>query len=160
MSLRPREDLDASSFRTDGHNCFLARTKAKRREAIIASQRRHEGADPFHRMDTKAACRRFPAMASISNVAMLVAPGEVIPDVPRVTVHMGNHRCCAAPLVVTETLAPLLTQCCAGHMTVVDAIYIVGSGRVVATKRCWQRANGEPKRLTERQGTAHEPMAF
>ena len=153
-------DLAASEFCTPRHKKFLERTKEKKRVARLALEKRERGGDPFPATKTKAACRSFPSLDHVSKVAMLIAPQpEASPGVRQMSMETGPHRCFHAQIVVTDTLAPLLTQHSdTHHMSVADAIYIVALGRMVTSTTSWHRATNDPRRLTGQQVTAHEPM--
>ena len=155
-------DLAASDFSTKRHNRFLERTKAKKREARLALEQRELGGDPFPATATKAACRSLPSLDHVIKVAMLIVPQpEAIPGVRPMSMETGPHCCFKAQVVVTDTIAPLLTQQAdSHHMSLVDAIYIVGLGRMVTSTTSWCRATGDPRRLTEQQVTDHEPMVL
>ena len=155
-------DLGASEFCTGQHNRFLEKTKAKKRETKLALAERELGRDPFPSSVTKAACRSFPSMDNVKKVAMLGPPQlEAIPGARPMSMETGPHCCCNAQIVVTDTLAPLLTpQSDSHHMSVADAIYIVGLGRLVTSTTSWHRARNDPRRLTQFQVTDHEPMAL
>ena len=156
-------DLAASDFSTKRHHRFLERTKAKKREARLAMEKREHGEDPFPATTTKAACPSFPSLDHVTKVAMLIVPqpaGLTAGGRP-MFMETGPHRCFNAQIVVTDTLAPLLIQQSGSHhMSLVDAIYIVGLGRMVTSTTSWCRATGDPRRLTEQQVTDHEPMVL
>ena len=153
-------DLGASDFCTPRHNRFLERTKAKKREARLALEKRDAGLTAFPASTTKYACRSFPSLEHVSKVAMLIAPQHAaVPNQRPMSMETGPHRCFNAQIVVTDTLAPLLAPHCDGHqMTLADAIYIVGLGRMVTSTTSWYRASSDPRRLTQQEVTAHEPM--
>ena len=76
------------------------------------------------------------------------------------SVQTGKLRCHTANLVVTDTLAPLLRHESGGHqISVSDAIYIIGLGRMATSTKSWQGAGGDPSRLTQQELVAHQAMA-
>ena len=155
-------DLAASDFSTKRHHRFLQKTQAKKRDARLALEKRQHGGDPFPATATKAACPSFPSLGHVTKVAMLIVPQpEAIPGARPMSMETGPHRCFNAQIAVTDTLAPLLArQSDSQHMSLVDAIYIVGLGRMVTSTTSWCRATGDPSRLTEQQVTDHEPMVL
>ena len=78
---------------------------------------------------------------------------------PHLSVQTGFDRCYIADIVVTDTLAPLLTGSELQPLTITDIVYIVGLGRVVTSTTSWRRAQGDARRLTEHDITRHVPMA-
>ena len=77
------------------------------------------------------------------------------------SVQTGNQRCHTAELVVTDTLAPLLRNEAGVHhviMSVCDAIYSIGLGRMATPTKSWQGAAGDPSRLTQQELVGHQAM--
>ena len=157
----PCQDLVASDFCTLRHNRFLQASKEKMRAAKIAMGKRGRGQVPYPVATTKYAAPSMPSLDRLAKVAMLTADQPGAASGRRMSAQTGFDRCYTADIVVTDTIAPLLGHEHSGPQpfSMTDIVYIVGLGRMVISTTSWQRAQGDPRRLTESDVTRHVPMA-
>ena len=138
QGLAPTEALEPSaSLCTPGHKQFMELTAEKKRKAKHAMQKRLRGEDPFPVPQKKLSGPVVPDMTrgAGTKVAFVLA-NQLEAGLTAVSVQTGNQRCHTAELVVTDTLVPLLrNEAGVHHMSVCDAIYIIGLGlKVTSTK--------------------------
>ena len=162
QGFAPAGPVDTDSYCTPRHIKFTERTAKKRRDAKQAMEKRRFGENPFPvPLKSFSGPVMHPVtMRAVTKVALLVA-NQPEAGLTAVSVETGEQRCNAANLVVTDSLGPLLKhQRQDGHeMSVTDAIYIVGLGRIVTSTESWQDAGGDPKRLAQQQLVHHKAMA-
>ena len=111
-------------------------TAEKKRKAKHAMQKRLRGEDPFPVPQKKLSGPVVPEMTrgAGTKVAFVLA-NQLEAGLTAVSVQTGNQRCHTAELVVTDTLAPLLrNEAGVHHMSVCDAIHIIGFGRMVTSR--------------------------
>ena len=136
-------------------------TAEKKRKAKHAMQKRLRGEDPFPVPQKKLSGPVVPDMTrgAGTKVAFVLANQLEAGLTAAVYVQTGNQRCHTAELVVTDTLAPLLrNDAGVHHMSLCDAIYIIGLGRMVTSTKSWQGAAGHPSRLTQQELVGHQAM--
>ena len=135
-------------------------TAEKKRKAKHAMQKRLRGEDPFPVPQGKLSGPVVPKMTrgAGTKVAFVLA-NQLEAGLTAVSVQTGNQRCHTAELVVADTLAPLLrSEAGVHHMSVCDAIYIIGLGLKVTSTKSWQGAAGHPSRLTQQELVGHQAM--